>query len=308
MKIGFLFPGQGAQTIGMGKDLYDTYDCIKEIYAQAKDITKIDIANITFQGSEKTLSKTQNTQLAILTMSLGILTLLKENGIDAEYAAGLSLGEYTALTYGETFNVSDVFRVIQKRGEFMENFTPEGEWKMVAIIGLKDEVVENICQNVIGGFAVPANYNCPGQITVSGDKEGIEQVTQLAKSYGAKHIIPLKTNGPFHTEQLSEASKALKAVLEPITIQFPKCHVIKNLDGTPYDTSDDIKEILAKHIVNPVKFAKSITYMLNHGVDTFIEIGPGKILTGFVKKMNKEVTCLNIHNVTSLENVITMLS
>lgn len=308
MKIGFLFPGQGAQSIGMGKDLYEKYDEIKKIYEVLSSSSNVDIANLTFNSSEEILAQTQNTQISILAMSLGILKLLENKGIKAEYAAGLSLGEYTALTYGKAFSLEDAGKIVKKRGEFMQNLVPNGQWAMAAVIGMEDATVEDICKKVTKGFVVPANYNCPGQVSVSGDKAGIEELIEKAKEAGAKRVIELKTGGPFHTEKLIEASNALKRELKNIQIKHPECKVVKNIDAKPYEESDDIENILTSHVINPVRFSDSVKYMIEKGVDTFVEIGPGKVLTGFVRKISKEVNCININNVETLENAIIELT
>lgn len=308
MKIGFLFPGQGAQSVGMGKDLYEKYPEVKEVYKKASEITGIDIADLTFNQTEEVLSETKNTQIAILTMCLGILEILKKNKINPDISAGLSLGEYSALASANAMSFEDVVRIVKKRGEFMQNAVPDGEWAMAAILGLEDEKVDEVCKLVKNGFVVPANYNCPGQVAVSGDKKGIEEIIEKAKEAGAKRAIELKTSGPFHTEKLVDASAELKEELKNIEINFPKTKVIKNIDAEEYTENDDIKDILSKHVINPVRFSKTIQNMLNQGIDTFIEIGPGKVLTGFVKKVNKDVKCININNVESLENAIYELS
>lgn len=308
MKIGFLFPGQGAQNIGMGKDLYEEYESVRKIYELAKKETGIDVAKISFEGPEEELNQTKNTQICIITMSLAILDLLKKAGIEAEFSAGLSLGEYAALNYAESINTEDIFKIIQKRGEYMQNLAPKGDWAMAAVLGISDEAVEEICKKVKNGFAVPANYNCPGQVAVSGDRKGIEEMIQIAKKEGAKRVIELKTSGPFHTEKLKMAAEALRKELDNIQIKQPECIVVKNLDAKPYAENDNMKEILAKHVMSPVRFSNSIQFMLDNGVDTFIEIGPGKVLTSLVKKISKEVSCVNISDVNSLKTAIDNLT
>lgn len=306
MKIGFLFPGQGAQSIGMGKDLYENYQEVRDIYENVHKITGVDIKKITFDGTEQELSKTQNTQIAVLTMSLAILKLLEKKGINAEISAGLSLGEYTALIYSKCISFEDGVELVKKRGEYMQNLLPEGDWAMAAILGLEDEKVEEVCKKVVDGFVVPVNYNTQGQVVISGEKTAVEQAEIIAKEKGAKKVRILKTSGPFHTKKLIEASNALRKDLEKININKFKTKVVKNIDGNIYKDEENIKEILAKHMISPVKFSKCLETMLKMGIDTFIEIGPGKTLSGFVKRMKteKEIKIYNICDVKSLENTL----
>lgn len=285
MKIGFLFPGQGSQFVGMGKDLYENYEEARNIYDKVKELTKIDIAKISFEGPEEVLNQTKYTQLAILTNSLAQLEVLRKQGVEAEISAGLSLGEYTALIYSKALSFEDGVKLVQKRGEFMQDLAPKGDWQMAAILGAQDEKVENLCKKVTDGFVVPANYNCPGQIVVTGDAKGISNLKELAEVEGIRKFRILKTAGPFHTEKLIDSSNALRKELENIKIHKFESKVVKNLDGEIYDDSDDIKDILAKHIINPVRFSKSLKKMKKFGVDEFIEVGPGKTLTGFVKRI-----------------------
>lgn len=309
MKIGFLFPGQGAQSVGMGKDIYEKYSVSKNVYDKVQEITGVDIAKISFEGPEEVLNETKYTQIAILTMSLAILEVLKSNNIEAEISAGLSLGEYSALIYSKVLSFEEGVKLVQKRGEYMQEFLPEGDWQMAAILGLTDEEVETVCKKVKSGFVVPANYNCVGQIAISGEKEAVLEAEEIAKEMGAKKVRVLKTAGPFHTQKLSKASEALRKELDNIEIHKFNSKVIKNLDGAMYNEKDDIRDILAKHIINPVRFSKTLENMLAEGIDTFIEIGPGKTLSGFVKRTNtdKEINILNINNVENLEETINFL-
>lgn len=306
MKIGFLFPGQGAQSIGMGKDLYENYQEVRDIYENVHKITGVDIKKITFDGTEQELSKTQNTQIAVLTMSLAILKLLEKKGINAEISAGLSLGEYTALIYSKCISFEDGVKLVKKRGEYMQNLLPKGDWAMAAILGLEDEKVEEVCKKVVDGFVVPVNYNTQGQVVISGEKTAVEQAEIIAKEMGAKKVRILKTSGPFHTKKLIEASNALRKDLEKININKFKTKVVKNIDGNIYKDEENIKDILAEHMISPVKFSKCLETMLKMGIDTFVEIGPGKTLSGFVKRMKteKEIKIYNICDVKSLENTL----
>ena len=306
MKIGFLFPGQGAQSIGMGKDLYENYQEVRDIYENVHKITGVDIKKITFDGTEQELSKTQNTQIAVLTMSLAILKLLEKKGINAEISAGLSLGEYTALIYSKCISFEDGVELVKKRGEYMQNLLPEGDWAMAAILGLEDEKVEEVCKKVVDGFVVPVNYNTQGQVVISGEKTAVEQAEIIAKEMGEKKVRILKTSGPFHTKKLIEASNALRKDLEKININKFKTKVVKNINGDIYKDEENIKDILAEHMISPVKFSKCLETMLKMGIDTFVEIGPGKTLSGFVKriKTEKEIKIYNICDVKSLENTL----
>ena len=306
MKIGFLFPGQGSQAVGMGKDIYDKYDEAKKVYDRVKELTNVDIAKISFEGPEDVLNQTKYTQLAILTMSLAVVEILKKENIKAEISAGLSLGEYSALIYSGILDFDEGVKLVQKRGEYMQNLVPEGNWQMAAVLGLDDETVENTCKKVTNGFVVPANFNCNGQVVISGEEEAVKKAAELMSEAGARKVRVLKTSGPFHTTKLIEASKALSKELENTKFNKSNFKVVKNIDGTEYTENDNIKEILAKHIISPVRFSKSINTMLQENVDTFIEVGPGKTLSGFVKKAEttNPINILNINNVDTLENTI----
>lgn len=277
MKIGFIFPGQGSQYVGMGKDLYEKYESVKKVYEKANKILGIDVKEISFEDSEETLNQTKNTQIAILVMSLGILEVLKENGINADISSGLSLGEYSALIYSNYISFEDGIKIVRKRGELMQENVPDGNWQMAGILGLDDKTVEEICNSIKEGFVVPANYNCPGQVVISGEGKAVEKAMELAKEKGARKTVLLKTSGPFHTEKLSLAAEKLKTELDKIQINFNKeKKILKNIDGREYKETDNIKEILAKHVMSPVRFKESIEEMIKNGVDTFIEIGPRK--------------------------------
>ena len=307
MKTAFLFPGQGAQAVGMGKDIYEKYEEARKIYDEAEKISGINVKEICFNGPEEELTKTENTQIAILTTSLAILKILETKGIKAEVAVGLSLGEYAALIYGGYITFEDGIKLIQKRGYYMGNFLPDEEYSMAAVIGLESSKIEEICNEIkqTGKFVVPANYNCSVQTAISGTNEAVDIAIEKLKEAGARKVVKLKTSGPFHTEKLQKAKELYEKELE--NVEFQKGNgvkVIKNLDGKIYTENDNLKEILAKHIISPVRFDKAIEYMKNEKVEKFIEIGPGKTLTGFIKKDYPEVELHNINNLESLEALI----
>ena len=304
MKIGFLFPGQGAQAVGMGKDLYEKYPEYKAVYEKVNEITGCKTDDLTFNSTEEELSQTKNTQIAILTMSLAILEILKKENIQVEAAIGLSLGEYSALIHSGAISFEDGIKVVQKRGELMQNLCPAGDWSMAAIMGLDEAKTSEVCASITSGFVTPANFNCPGQIVISGEKNAVLEAIEKCKEAGAKRAMELNTSGPFHTCKLVDASEALKKELDSIEIRPFETKVVKNIDGKLYETQDNIKEILANHIINPVRFADGLQTMLDRGIDTFVEIGPGKTLSGFVKRTSKEVKIFNINDVESLENTL----
>lgn len=306
MKIGFLFPGQGSQTLGMGKDLYDQYEEVKKVYDRVSEITGVDIKKISFEGPEEVLNETKNTQLAILTESLAILEVLKKNNIVSGMSAGLSLGEYTALIEDNIFDFEDGIKLVQKRGEIMQNYIPQGNWKMAAILGLDENSVIEACKEVKEGFVVPANFNTIGQIVISGDEEAVIKAGEIAKEKGAKKVSVLNTTGPFHTAKLDKCSEKLKEELQKTNINKKDSKVVKNIDGKQYTASDDVVEVLSRHIMNPVKFTEDLKAMYEGGIRTFIEIGPGKTLSGFVKRMKfeEEIKIMNIFNCETLEEVI----
>lgn len=306
MKRAFLFPGQGAQTVGMGKDIYEKYEAARKIYDKAEQVSGIDVKKLCFEGPEDKLNETENTQIAILTTSLAMLEVLKEKGIDAEIAVGLSLGEYASLIYSGIISFEDGIRLIKKRGYYMGNLLPNEKFSMAAVIGIDSKRIEEICCEVSekGNFVVPANYNCSVQTVISGNDNGIQEAMEKLKIAGAKRVLPLKTSGPFHTKKLEKAKEAYEKELENINFSKGKIKVIKNIDGSYYSEKDNMKDILARHIISPVRFDRAIELMKAEKVEEYIEIGPGKTLTGFIKKDNKEARTYNINNLESLEKYI----
>lgn len=311
MKIGYIFPGQGTQTVGMGKDIYEKYEEAREVYKKIEHVLGESIEDLTYNSSQEELNETKNTQITIYAMSMAILEVLKNEGIQPAVAAGLSLGEYTALTCAGVLGLEDGAKIVRTRGRLMQELAPEGDWLMAAVIGLEDDELKKVCEQVKSGFVRAVNYNCPGQVVVSGERAAVQEAMGLAKEAGARKVVELKTSGPFHTEKLKEASEELEKELSKIEFHEGNIQVIKNFDGKAYEQGDDMVQILANHVINPVKFRKSIETMLEMGVDTFVEVGPGKTLSGFVKKVCKEkeieAKSLNIESVETLENALEIL-
>ena len=311
MKIGYIFPGQGTQTVGMGKDIYEKYEEAREVYKKIEHVLGESIEDLTYNSSQEELNETKNTQITIYAMSMAILEVLKNEGIQPAVAAGLSLGEYTALTCAGVLSLEDGAKIVRTRGGLMQELAPAGDWLMAAVIGLEDDELKKVCEQVKSGFVRAVNYNCPGQVVVSGERAAVQEAMEIAKEAGARKVIELKTSGPFHTEKLKEASEELEKELSKIEFHEGNIQVIKNFDGKAYEQGDDMVQILANHVINPVKFRKSIETMLEMGVDTFVEVGPGKTLSGFVKKVCKEkeieAKSLNIESVETLENALEIL-
>ena len=285
MKIGFLFPGQGSQSIGMGKDLYDEYEEIKKVYDKVKELTNIDIAKISFEGPEEVLNETKHTQLAILTMSLGILEILKKHNISADIEAGLSLGEYTALIDSKVLSFEEGVKLVQKRGECMQELLPEGNWQMAAVIGLEDEQVEDICKNVKLGFVVPANYNSIGQVAISGEESAVQEAKELAIKNGAKRVLILKTAGPFHTSKLIDASKVLRKELEKVNQELES--------GMSEESIQNLEKLIATNVATIEKLTKTNTelktaYETYHLKDMTYEEALKTDITLYNVKMNYE--------------------
>ncbi|MCI9178103.1 MAG: ACP S-malonyltransferase [Clostridia bacterium] len=303
MKIAFMFPGQGAQFAKMGEDFFYQYLEARNVYEKASEIVERDIAALCFKASPEELNNTINTQLAISTTSLAILAVLKKYGITADIEVGLSLGEYVALINSNILSFEDGLKLLERRSYFMATKVPAGNYSMIAVIGLSADKIEEICRGA-QGFCVPANYNYSGQVVVTGEESAIENITKVLQQAGAKRVIKLNTSGPFHTKELYDASKCYKQELEKVTFHMQERKVIKNLDGSFYTKEDNIKEILEKHIISPVRFDKTIQTMQKEGVDTYIEVGPGKTLAGFVKKEIKEANVFSIQTIEDLNKLL----
>ena len=308
MKVAFIFPGQGAQYVGMGKDLYSHFDIIRKFFDKTNQILKEEFVDLIFYGDEEDIKKTENTQPGILMVSTAISELLKNEGIYPVITAGLSLGEYSALVAAKSISYEDAIPLVRKRGILMNEAYPPGKGTMAAVLGLEAEKLLTCCKKAAEyGVVTIANYNCPGQLVISGQVEAVEAASQLAKEAGAKRVIPLQVSGPFHTSLLQPAGEALYEELKKVSIKEPEIPVISNVTAKPAGSCEEIRELLALQVSHPVLLENSIRYMLSQGVDTFIEVGPCKALTGFVQRIDKKVSVYNINNVASLEFVLNLL-
>lgn len=304
MKKAFLFSGQGAQYAGMGKELYERYACAKAVFDTADEALGFPISKMCFEEDER-LHLTEFTQPAILTMSIATLKILEEHQIIPDMVCGLSLGEYTAYVASGALSFEEAVCLVKKRGKFMTEAVPAGVGSMIAIMGLDDAVVEEICSQAgDAGFVAPANYNAPGQIVIAGEKAACEKAEELAKAAGAKMTVTLNVSGPFHTALLKPASIKLEKELESVTISNMKIPVVTNVTGKLVQMEDEIKPLLVKQVMSPVRWVSCINTLTDMGADAFIEAGPGKALSGFVKRIVKGATILNVENQKTLEKTI----
>ena len=304
-KTAFLFAGQGAQAVGMGKELADHFDCAAKVFDEASEAVGFDIKDMIFNGDSETLQITENTQPTIVTMSTAALRVLEEKGVKADVAAGLSLGEYTAHIASGSMDFADGVRLVKKRGKYMQEEVPIGEGAMAAIIGLSAEDVIACCDIASAiGICSPANFNCPGQIVVSGEVAAVEKCCEEAKAKGAKRAMLMPVSAPFHCKMLTGAGEKLAKELENVTLSDMNIPVITNVTADYVPSKDDIKPLLIKQVSSPVRWEDSIRKMIADGVDTFIEIGPGKTLSGFLRRIDKTVTAYNVEDMASLEKTL----
>lgn len=303
-KIAFLFPGQGAQYINMGKSLYENINECKEIFDKGEEILEMPIKDIIFDGSEETLKSTKYNQPAILLTSLACQKALELEGIEADYVAGLSLGEYSGLVYSGVVSFEDGVKLVKSRATIMDEGIEEGVGSMAAVMKLNKEKVNTLLEEASKfGVVEAANYNCPGQVVITGEVDAIRESVSIAKALGGL-CIPLKVSGPFHSSLYEEASFKYYESIKDVEINEPKKVMYSNVLGKPYSKQDDIRDLLRKQIMSPVLFEDSINHMLDQGIDTFIELGPGKTLSGFVKKIDKKANVYNIEDLDTLKSTV----
>ena len=303
-KIAFIFPGQGSQYVGMGKDFYETFPCAKEMIDLAEKVSGIPMKELLFEEHEN-INITKYTQIAMLADELAIWSVLREKGVESAVNAGLSLGEYAALVASGVMTPEDAFRVVTKRGEFMQEAVPTGG-AMTAVLGADTAVIENICEETEGIVSI-ANYNCPGQIVITGEQKAVDTAAAALKEAGAKRCTPLNVSGPFHSAMLLPAGEKLAAELEQVEIHKIAVPYITNVTADYVTDSSQVKELLKKQISSSVRWQQSVERMIADGVEAFIEIGPKKSLCGFMKRIDKTVPAYHVDKVTDLESVLEVI-
>jgi len=296
-KTALIFPGQGSQFVGMGKDIYEIDDA-KLIINKANDVLGFDIKKIMFEGPEDILTDTKNAQPAILTVSIALFTLLKKKGIDYQGVAGHSLGEYSAYVASGRLDFEDALNLVRGRGRLMSEVEP-GKGMMAAVMKIDDQKVEDICKEY--DRVVPANYNCPGQLVISGDKEQMQKVIEKIKEKGGR-VIPLNVSGAFHSPLMKDAAKKFRSTLDSVSFKDSKIALYSNVDALPVSNGHE-RDLLEKQIYSSVKWTQTINNMIKDGFTTFIEVGPGKVLTGLVKKINKDINVINVSDFNSLDSI-----
>ncbi|MCM1113035.1 MAG: ACP S-malonyltransferase [Muribaculum sp.] len=304
-RTAFLFPGQGAQKAGMGLDFYKEFATAREIYEKAGAWLGMDVKALCFEENDR-LNQTQYTQAAMVTTSMAMERVIEEQGLHPDLAAGLSLGEYCAITTAGAMSLQDAVVTVRKRGILMEEAVPGGQGGMAAVLGMEAKAIEEILAPIeqVG----VANYNCPGQIVITGLRQPLEAAMDALKAAGAKRVVELLVSGPFHSELLREAGTKLAAELEHVELQELKIPYVTNVTAETVEDSAEIKELLARQIASPVKWQQSVERMIAEGVDTFVEIGPGRTLTGFLRKINRDVAAYNIETVSDMAEVLNKIA
>ena len=306
-KTAFVFPGQGSQTVGMCKEFYDNYACAKKVFEEADEALGFSIAKMCFEGPEDQLRLTMNTQPAILTCSIAVLAVLRENGLNCQIAGGHSLGEYSALVAAGSLSLADAVSSVRKRGQFMQEGVPVGEGAMAAVMGLEPETIDAICRKVEAecGEAVQAvNFNCPGQVVIAGAAGAVTKAIDALKEAGARRAVSLPVSAPFHSTLMRPAAARLKEVLDEVEFHDAKFPVVANVTAKPVTKAEEIRSLLVQQAASPVKWEMSMRYMLGEGFDTFVEVGPGKVLTGFTRKIDRTANALNVEDMDSLEKTL----
>lgn len=303
-QVAFMFPGQGSQVVGMGKDFFDAYDEVKQLFAMANEVLHKDIQQIMFEGPMEVLTETENAQPALLLTSVSINRMLEKEGIRPAMTVGHSLGEYSALVASGALSADEALPLVQTRGRLMEAAFPKGQGTMAAVLGLQEEVIQSVLDTIKDEIVDIANLNCPGQIVISGSKEGIEQASEQLKAAGAKRVIPLNVSGPFHSRLMKKANEEFANYLDKVNVQDAAIPVYANVSARPITKKEEIKNLLIQQLYSPVRFEESVRQMIDKGVDAFVEVGSGKVLSGLLRKIDRKATVFAVHDIASMENFI----
>ncbi|TFE24984.1 ACP S-malonyltransferase [Cohnella luojiensis] len=304
-KIAFVFPGQGAQSVGMGKDAYDSNAAARAILDQADAVLGFPLTELAFEGPDEELRQTANTQPALLATSIALLEMYKDQGVKPDFVAGHSLGEYSALVAAGVLAFEDAIRLVRARGQFMEQAVPSGQGAMAAVLGAERETLQSLCADISAstGLVELANVNCPGQIVVSGSAEGVAAVVERGKEAGAKRVIPLDVSGPFHSSLMQPAADNLAGELSKVEFHSAQVPVIANVHAKPVTSGAELRELLVKQVVSPVQWEDTVKYLIGEGVDTFVEIGSGTVLAGLIKKIDKSVQVISVNSAAAADAV-----